>query len=396
MPLEMTSLVAGLWSAEERLLFDALRPHCTTSEIAEIFKLSGFARTLDAIDRRGRRTGIKFLGLGQPNLEELTPLQLEAVEKVLGERTGISFETEEEELSGHSLLDIREPPRPLKSPATDEIRSRLREIAAELPSEYPKVVRPEGGSTCVLLLSDLHFGKIAEGFNMAVAHERISTIPERLSSYLPKDCNEVIVLLAGDLVEGEDIYPNQNCHVEVPLIEQVYGATRAIWLMLRKFSNSGMSIKVYTCPGNHGRMSKTANEKSNWDNVVYQELGLVAEIARDPNIDVNVNYEEFCRFPIRDKWGLMYHQGTKHTGTASMQVRLMGWLHTKPWEIFHHGHHHTWSIGTIFGRPVVANGSLPGPDDLAERMGVTDPPRQAYYFARDKEPFFGFGYLEWS
>jgi hypothetical protein len=255
------------------------------------------------------------------------------------------------------------------------------------------------GSSLVILLSDTHCGKLTKYFNSDKFTERILSIPEKLSAdgAVPADLQEIVVVLAGDMIEGEDIYHTQAHHIEHAVIDQVQIAVRAFWqLVLGLKDRYGVPIRVETCPGNHGRVSRTANGKSNWDNVIYQTLGITAEAVNDPNIVVNVNMENFYTFPVRDKSGLIYHHGTKHTGTPSMKAKLAGWLHNKDYDFMMHGHWHQWEVGTQFGRPIVKNGSLCGEDDLSEQMAVFDPPRQGYLVVRDGKSINQFGFLEWE
>lgn len=395
------------WSIEEKLLFSALRPCCTTSEIHDVFTRCGYDRSPEAVDRRGRRVGIRFAGFGEPAVEELTPEQVSALAEVLEGRpedpagTDQAPSTDPPPTSLTSAPELWVPPirvpRVVVDTTAADLLSKLKQIKEEVDRGSPPAAPPTPtiGSTVVLLLSDLHFGNQTKDFNIEIATDRITGIPGKLLPYLPSDCKEIVVALAGDVVEGEEIYPTQQSNIEKPLIFQVEAATRALWAMLLGFRKLGKTVKVYTCPGNHGRMSKTANEMTNWDNVVYMQLGILADMNKDPNLHIQVNFDEFYRFPLRDRWGLMYHKGVKHTGTAAMRVKLAGWMIDKPWAVLVHGHHHHWEVGTIFGRPVVKNGCLVGQDDLAERMGEMDPPRQAYFLARDNEPFYGFSYLEW-
>ena len=133
----------------------------------------------------------------------------------------------------------------------------------------------------VIVLSDLHFGKHTKWFNMEEANRRLLTIPDELKDKTDKlnDLDEVVVILAGDLVEGEDIYPTQNNHIECSAIEQVKGCAESTWKMILKLRGyfPDAILRIETVPGNHGRVSKTANEKTNWDNVVYMIISMIAK-----------------------------------------------------------------------------------------------------------------------
>ena len=248
-------------------------------------------------------------------------------------------------------------------------------------------------------MSDLHFGKHTKWFNIEEASKRATSIPQYLHSKINKmtTIDEVLIILAGDLVEGEDIYPTQNNHIECSAIEQTQACVQALWKMVLNFTElfPDASIRIETVPGNHGRVSKTANEKTNWDNVVYMILDMIAKKHNDDRIIMNCNFDAFRTFRVKDKIGMANHHGVKHTGTSNMREKVAGWITGKQFDFMVHGHWHEWHVGNWLGRFVMANGCMCGPDDLAEQMGKEDTARQGYFFITPKQPIWGFSFVEW-
>lgn len=251
-------------------------------------------------------------------------------------------------------------------------------------------------SSLVVVLSDQHFGKCSNWYNIKVGRERMRSIPINIFNSALPEIDEVVIILTGDMVEGEDIYATQNSNLECSVIEQTMACSQAIWetvLLFRELFKC--PVRIETVPGNHGRMSKTANEKSNWDNVTYHIVRLLAHQYKDEGVIVNCNFEQFITFPVKDKIGMAYHKGVKHTGTPAMQTKVSGWSKTKQFDFMVHGHWHEWHIGNVLGRFVIGNGCLCGPDDLAETMGKEDDARQAYFFVTPEKPVWGFSFVEW-
>lgn len=319
-------------------------------------------------------------------------------------------ETLQDELEG--FLGIPQPAQQLFTPhVTTEKKTRSREeakawlkdlveAASQLDLSGPSNATAVEGeeATLVIALSDTHFGKHTKMFSLGKAYDRLLSMPDLIvaKGALPP-IDEVVVLLAGDMVEGEDIYPTQNNHIECSAIEQVQACSRAIWHMLLKLRKVfGVRVRVETVPGNHGRISKTANEQTNWDNVVYHILAVMNEMHDDEDLVVNCNFDTFRTFRVKDKTGLIYHHGVKHTGTPSMREKIAGWVHAKDFDFLVHGHWHEWHVGNWLGKFVVGNGCLCGPDDLAERMGKEDTARQAYFFVSPGKPVWGFSFTEWE
>ena len=260
---------------------------------------------------------------------------------------------------------------------------------------------PSQGSdtTLCLVLSDLHFGKYTKWFNLIEADKRLLSIPDYLLAKTNElvTIDEILIILAGDLIEGEDIYPTQSNHIECSAIEQTKVCTQSVWKMILKFKElyPDTTIRIETVPGNHGRVSKTANEKTNWDNVIYMILDMIAKKHNDDNIIINCNFDTFKTFIVKDKVGMANHHGVKHTGTSNMREKVAGWITGKQFDFMVHGHWHEWHVGNWLGRFVIANGCMCGPDDLAEQMGKEDTARQGYFFVTPGQPVWGFSFVEW-
>ena len=267
-------------------------------------------------------------------------------------------------------------------------------IVEDTPAHLKEVISAK--SSLVVLLSDIHIGKANKGFSLEVAHDRILSVPDKIIEINPlADIDEVVVVLAGDLVEGEDIFSTQAHHTSCSTIEQVEVAIDSLWTMIKKFRKLGFPVRVETVPGNHGRMSKTANEKTNWDNVIAYVLQTVAMVENDPEIAINCNYGTFQTFKVKDRIGLAYHHGVKHTGTPAMREKIAGWSARKNFDFMVHGHWHEWHVGNWLGRVVISNGCMCGADDLAEKMAKEDTARQGFFFVTPGQPVHGFSYVEW-
>lgn len=256
----------------------------------------------------------------------------------------------------------------------------------------------------VLSLSDWHFGKKTENFNLEIAKNRISCLPAKLLEQKiianlrkEKQIDEIVLLDMGDNVEGEDIFSTQNGKIESPVIHQyIHVVESKIQLMKDLESIFQCQVREECVPGNHGRMSKTANEESNWDNVVYQTMYKIIELSNNKNIKINLNFKNFKKINIKGHIGLINHQGVKHQGTPAMQIKTGGWIITKDIEFTCSGHNHQYSNEFFLGHPVLKNGSLCGGDDLSEQMGKAEPPRQGFFLVEKNKPISVFGFIQWD
>ena len=255
-----------------------------------------------------------------------------------------------------------------------------------------------GGSSLVVALSDLHIGQQNRGFDIEVAKKRLGELVERLYKTTGTvKVDEVVLLLVGDIVEGENIYPSQAHHIVCSTMDQVEIGAKIIWDVIHQARETfKVPVRVVCVQGNHGNSEKGSNEKTNWDNVLYHSLKILVNASGDSKIGFECDYSEFKLFTVKDKKGLIYHKGVKHNGTPAMREKIAGWVYSKKMNFMVSGHWHEWKVGGWSDVVWMANGSLCGPNDLAERMAQEGPARQGYFFVTTGRPPWGFGFIEWK
>jgi len=250
----------------------------------------------------------------------------------------------------------------------------------------------------VVLLSDMHFGELTDdGYCLAVAAQRVLSVPVMLKRRHTEPLKEIVIILAGDIVDGSGVFRSQRARLECNALEQVRQAMRALWDMLGLFAVlfPDVVIRVATVPGNHGRVSHDHHEEANWDNAVYSMLSVANEMAGYP-YQVELNFKKFYVVEVNGTKGLINHKGTKHLGTPAMMKRYTGWEKRFGFDWFVHGHWHKFGVNTWFNKLVMCNGSTAGPNELSDDMGVLDPLRQGWILVRGPGLFPETGCLEWS
>jgi predicted phosphodiesterase len=367
------------WTQEEIEFLAKWNTFTPKTEVYQSYiKTFGNNRSYDSVQKK-----FKSLSEDTDNEHEqgLPNISNELYLAITGKR---HFSEEEKTLDRQSLNDW-----------VNETIEESKNIRAPFKISYDDV--PVDGKSLLVLLSDTHFGKKTKVFSMEIARERIMSIPEKILDLgVASKIEEVVIMLAGDMIEGEDIYPSQAHHLECCVLDQVKSATKAFFDLGVLLREMGFTVRYETCPGNHGRMSKTAHEKSNWDNCIYQNLGMLLEAYGDSDLRINVNFNTFHVFNVQNKRVLAFHHGTKHLGTPAMQKKHAGWMHTKKHDLMVHGHWHQWELSTFLGTPVMKNGSLCGEDDLSERMGVCEKPRQGWTIINRNSSINNFGFFEWE
>jgi len=272
-----------------------------------------------------------------------------------------------------------------------KVKQNCREIINEIKDEIKNaekeplpVTYTEGGCSPILMLSDLHFGELIKlngkvTFDLEIAKESFESIinqaiaaPE-LSGY---NVDEFVVLLGGDIIDGELIYPTHHAHTDGGIFYQYKEAIVNIWEALKRIQSKFGFVKVYCAAGNHGRMSHHHAEMSNWDNVLYYSLALMAEL--DPcGIEIRVPTQMWMDFTVREKWNVhLRHIGVVQTNTAGPGRRMINWINNHDADLVFYGHYHNPELFSVGRTRVFKNGGLPPGNDYSEKLGFLEGPAQ--------------------
>lgn len=252
----------------------------------------------------------------------------------------------------------------------------------------------DSGLSPILCLSDLHFGEVIEVngteiFNIDIARDAFNSViaqailaPE-LSGY---EVDEIVVLLAGDIVDGELIFPAQGYETDGDVYSQLKIAVEIIWAGLLKLAEEFPSVSVYCVPGNHGRSSRLHSQMSNWDNALYFSLSLLAGMS-DVNIQVVPPHQMWMDFKVRD-WNVhTRHIGVSQAATPSPAKKVKTWMENHAADLFFYGHYHNPEMYSHGYKRIFKNGSLPPANEFAERLGFEDSTGQWMVGVTDSNPF---------
>jgi predicted phosphodiesterase len=278
--------------------------------------------------------------------------------------------------------------------STNKMLEQLREIREEVArtNRWPAVQLEENSDneSLVVLLSDFHVGKVVQDessrclFDVAKAIVRIDSLRETVWQILVKNMlvDEVVLILAGDLVDGEGIYPGQEMHLEVHVADQIKAVTTSLWKLITDLSGE-LKVRVVTCRGNHGRTG--LSDEANWDNIVYQQLEILADMQNDSHLAVKNLYGNFNTFEVRGWKGLVRHNAPMQADTGAAIAKFAGWHSIHQYDFLCYGHWHHWGVMTWNGKPLFRNGSLGGGDDYAEGFGAYDYPTQLAFIVSEDE-----------
>ncbi len=258
----------------------------------------------------------------------------------------------------------------------------------------------------VLLVSDTHVGRWTPTFNLVTAGQKFRYLTNQTIALLKRfpEITTVNVCLLGDIVEGEQVYPEQAHYLDVvdrdllracfPYLEAWRSSVSAHALLqtfiaaqfitneiVCSLVNNGLAVKLNGVVGNHGRVKK-AHPEVNYDAWCYL---LINQMVKNiPNVtSVNLQPAQFLTTSVCGKTLLLYH-GTgipiyQQIPFYGIMRRSANWVVSKAFEEIHAvcvGHFH-FSGYIAAPIPVFLNGTFVS-DDLypVEKLGLTGVQRQ--------------------
>lgn len=149
------------------------------------------------------------------------------------------------------------------------------------PVKAPRLSRrKKDAEVAVPWLSDWQLAKVTPSYNTQVCEERIELYAEKVlelteiqrADHPVKDAH---VVITGDIIEGELIFPGQHWLIDSSLYAQIcVDGPRILGNFLRKMLANFETVKVTAVIGNHGRLggraSRDMNAESNGDRMLYK------------------------------------------------------------------------------------------------------------------------------
>ena len=298
--------------------------------------------------------------------------------------------------------------RQLVSPRKD--RDAYNAIAAAISKmrrDFEPLKKQEWGKkgkfdeTEVIILSDLHFGKkvVIEGqvtFDKDIAASRFKSIMAGMrhlnESYIQPNhsIDELVIVLLGDIVDGELIYAGQPYNQDMPLLDQLTFAAALIKKeLLDPASQMFGSVRVVAIPGNHGEIRNDRGEhmmhpKTNFDTILALMLQMGSQDLKNVTFDIATTTIHTAM--IRNWKFLMAHKLPAPQAGSPGRARYGGYFERFRFDAVLRGHFHVPDLGYYNTKPVIMNGSLPGVDDYSLELSFNTVPTQVMFTVSNKRP----------
>jgi len=237
------------------------------------------------------------------------------------------------------------------------------------------------GITKELLLSDIHFGKKTDKFNLDICKQRLEEVVHATIGEIERDSkeyniDEIVIALLGDIIENYSMHVLESAKgCEFGNARQIYEATINLFkIVILPLSQLGIKIRVVCVTGNHDRdgSDRTYHNpgEENFTHIIYHTLKNFSEFSGLKNIKFIIPKEPWAIIEIYGNIVLYEHydncKNADRKGLEALMTKRANQLSISI-DYMRGGHYHE---PTSFrnGRMQI-NGCLTGNDSFASVLG---------------------------
>lgn len=268
----------------------------------------------------------------------------------------------------------------------ESLLERIELLCKSVKAKYtvpkaPKQDKRKKKMTIEVMLSDLHYGKQTDTFNLGVARKRMQQLNHTLLREIERNkkvynVDRLILALIGDIIESSSMHGEESARgCEFGNSRQVQEAINSIFYdMILPAAKTGIKIDVPAVTGNHDRTStsRTMHDpgEENVTYIIYKTLELLCKQTGLKNVTFHIPKVPYAVLDIYGNCAVWEHFDNAKANNRRALMALLSDRQTQVKRIidfFRGGHYHEY---TVYGRgKIIVNGSLPGPDSYANVKG---------------------------
>jgi predicted phosphodiesterase len=268
----------------------------------------------------------------------------------------------------------------------DDILESIKEASKEINKikiKPIKLSKKKGrlGVTKELLLSDIHFGKKTDSFNLDICKKRLEEVVHATIGEIERDSkdynvDEIVVALLGDIIENYSMHVLESAKgCEFGNAKQVYEALINLFkIVILPLNQLGIKMRVVCVTGNHDRDGEHRTYhhpgEENFTHIIYNTLKNFSEFAGLKNIEFIIPKESWAIINVYGNSILYEHydncKNADRKGLEALMTKRANQL-SLTIDYMRGGHFHE---PTSFrnGRMQI-NGCLTGNDSFASVLG---------------------------
>ncbi len=244
-------------------------------------------------------------------------------------------------------------------------------------------VKP-GSCQLVVVNSDWHIGATVDlpsnHYNYKIAKRRVELYEQSIAQAIKeKQPSDVWIVNLGDLIEGVQMRKiNQSYYTDMTLSDQIVKATELQDSMLMSLATSFPEIKFHftEIAGNHDRFSPSKKDQLYGDSVAKVARELSSSLFKSThNMEVFQPDSEYRTILTIAKHNLAFVHGDLDKLNNKNALARVSAFEKKPLDALIGGHLHALMIKEENGY-VIQSGSLIGPTDYSDRLGLEARPSQ--------------------
>ena len=240
-----------------------------------------------------------------------------------------------------------------------------------------KVIKMGKAVSTVMFISDLHVGKKTPTYDMEVFERRMKQFFNQFEefkttvnkSYKMPDLH---IVLLGDMLDGEDIYPGQAFDLDVDLEEAMDKSLDILSAFVVSLLDRFEEVHIYGVIGNHGRSNWRG--RANWDSIFYKRLQDRFSLIDGIYFDVggwfkNIKVRNTRILAIHGDQINMY-QNIPIYGIVQKAMRWYSGGMDEQFDIVAMGHFHTTFSFDWNNLMLLCNGTFLTDDDYTRKLGM--------------------------
>ena len=275
----------------------------------------------------------------------------------------------------------------------------IADLGKNLPKLKTRIMKPKKVNgkkmTIEVMLSDIHYGKSTDTFNLKKCRERMRNLSVVLLSEIEQkqktfNVEKVIFALIGDIIESSSMHGMESMlGCEFGNSQQVQEAIESLFYdLMLPVASTGLDIYVPCVPGNHDRYdtTKTLNKPglNNLSWIIYKMLQTLASAHKLKNVNFEITEDSYI---VHNVYGsnILFEHGDELKNTQKNTVlnhmEKRGRQVGKQLHMSRFGHWHEY---VCFNRgQAIINESVCGQDSYAKIKGFASTAGQTINFYVD-------------
>lgn len=275
----------------------------------------------------------------------------------------------------------------------DQVQTALKNLAISKVT-IPKLVKDvhKKKMTLELMLSDLHYGRKSENFDVEICRKRMKKLTKTVLAELKSNSKlfnveKIIIAMLGDMIESYTMHGIESSHAcEFGNSRQIQIAIESLYEdLLYPLAMTSLTIEVPCVTGNHDRTERERTMvnpgEANVTWIIYNTLQLFCKQAGFKNITFHIPEGPYVTLDIYGNTVLYEHGDNVRSTTKVVLEKLMANRSTQLGTLIDFlrvGHFHEY---TMYDRGrIIVNEGLCGQDSYANVLGFNSHAGQTLNF----------------